>query len=120
MDICHFYPTKRYFRDFIDIIITQPGKIKQFFRVDTLPGAMLLFIYHLYLDYMAVLSHIFIVFKEGERMYEMPTDLQYKDELRKEEIRIENELEMLDKKDYEQLEKKLKRDLERVRKSLQD
>lgn len=25
-------------------------------------------------------------------MYEMPTDLQYKDELRKEEIRIENEL----------------------------
>lgn len=53
-------------------------------------------------------------------MYEMPTDLQYKDELRKEEIRIEGELEMLNNKDYEQLEKKLKRDLERVRKSLQD
>ncbi|MCM1267163.1 MAG: hypothetical protein NC302_04585 [Bacteroidales bacterium] len=53
-------------------------------------------------------------------MYEMPTDLQYKDELRKEEIRIESELEMLTKQDYEQLEKKLKRDLERVRKSLQD
>lgn len=28
-------------------------------------------------------------------MYEMPTDLQYKDELRKERIRIEDELEML-------------------------
>ena len=53
-------------------------------------------------------------------MYEMPTDLHYNDELRKEEIRIENELEMLNNKDYEQLEKKLKRDLERVRKSLQD
>lgn len=55
-----------------------------------------------------------------ERMYEMPTELQYKDELRKEEIRIENELEMLRKKDYEQLEKQLKRNLERVRKSLKD
>ncbi len=32
-------------------------------------------------------------------MYEMPSDLQYKDELRKEEIRIENELEMLEKKE---------------------
>lgn len=53
-------------------------------------------------------------------MYEMPTDLQYKDELRKEEIRIESELEMLSNKNYEQLEKKLKRDLERVRKTLQD
>lgn len=53
-------------------------------------------------------------------MYEMPSDLQYKDELRKEKIRIENELEMLEKKEYAQLEKKLKRDLERIRESLQD
>ena len=53
-------------------------------------------------------------------MYEVPTELQYKDELRKEEIRIENELEMLDNKDYAQLEKKLKRDLERIRKRLRD
>lgn len=53
-------------------------------------------------------------------MYEVPTELQYKDELRKEEIRIENELELLDNKEYEQLKKKLKRDLERIRKSLQD
>lgn len=60
------------------------------------------------------------VCKEGERMYEVPTELQYKDELRKEEIRIENELELLDNKEYEQLKKKLKRDLERIRKSLQD
>lgn len=37
-------------------------------------------------------------------MYEMPTDLQYKDELRKERIRIEDELEMLRNKEYEKLE----------------
>lgn len=47
-------------------------------------------------------------------MYEMPTDLQYKDELRKERIRIEDELEMLRNKEYEKLEKKLERDLTRV------
>lgn len=39
-------------------------------------------------------------------MYEMPTDLQYKDHLRKERIRIEDELEMLRDKEYEKLEKK--------------
>ena len=32
-------------------------------------------------------------------MYEMASDPQYKDELGKEEIRIENELEMLEKKE---------------------
>lgn len=32
-------------------------------------------------------------------MYEMASDPQYKDELGNEEIRIENELEMLDKKE---------------------
>lgn len=32
-------------------------------------------------------------------MYEMASDPQYKDELEKEEIRIENELEMLEKKE---------------------
>ena len=31
----------------------------------------------------------------------MPTDIQFKDELRKEEIRIENELELLENKEYE-------------------
>ena len=30
----------------------------------------------------------------------MPTDIQFKDELRKEEIRIENELELLENKEY--------------------
>ena len=37
----------------------------------------------------------------------MLTDIQFKDELRKEEIRIENELELLRDKEYEKLEKKL-------------
>ena len=38
-------------------------------------------------------------------MVEMPTDIQFKDELRKEEIRIENELEMLENKEYDKLKK---------------
>ena len=59
--------------------------------------------------------------KGCERMIEnMPTDIQFKDELRKEEIRIENELELLRNQEYEKLEKKLERDLKRVRESLQD
>lgn len=52
-------------------------------------------------------------------MYEMPTDLQYKDELRKERIRIEDELELLRDKEYEKLEKKLERDLSRVIESIE-
>ena len=52
--------------------------------------------------------------------YNMPTDIQFKDDLRKEEIRIENELEMLENKEYDKLKKKLERDLKRVRESLQD
>lgn len=47
-------------------------------------------------------------------MYAMPSDLQYKDQLRKERIRIEDELEMLRDKEYEKLEKKLERDLTRI------
>lgn len=50
----------------------------------------------------------------------MPTDIQFKDDLRKEEIRIENELELLENKEYDKLKKKLERDLKRVRESLQD
>ena len=50
----------------------------------------------------------------------MPTDIQFKDELRKEEIRIENELELLANKEYEKSKTKLERDLKRVRESLQD
>ena len=52
--------------------------------------------------------------------YNMPTDIQFKDDLRKEEIRIENELELLENKEYDKLKKKLVRDLKRVRESLQD
>ena len=52
--------------------------------------------------------------------YNMTTDIQYKDDLRKEEIRIENELELLENKEYDKLKKKLERDLKRVRESLQD
>lgn len=53
-------------------------------------------------------------------MIEMPSDIQFKDELRKEEINVENELKMLQNKEYDLLEKKLERDLERIRQSLQD
>ena len=52
--------------------------------------------------------------------YNIPTDIQFKDDLRKEEIRIENELELLENKEYDKLKKKLERDLKRVRESLQD
>ena len=52
--------------------------------------------------------------------YNMSTDIQFKDDLRKEEIRIENELELLENKEYDKLKKKLERDLKRVRESLQD
>ena len=50
--------------------------------------------------------------------YNMPTDIQFKDDLRKEEIRIENELELLENKEYDKLKKKLERDLKRVRESI--
>ena len=50
----------------------------------------------------------------------MPTDIQFKDELRKEKIRIEDEIELLENKEYEKLKKKLERDLNRVKESLQD
>lgn len=67
---------------------------------------------------------IFIEYeKEGEKKVSdlsMPTDIQFKDDLRKEEIRIENELELLENKEYDKLKKKLERDLKRVRESLQD
>lgn len=59
--------------------------------------------------------------KGGERMIDdMPTDIQFKDDLRKEEIRIENQLELLENKEYDKLKKQLLRDLKRVRESLQD
>jgi hypothetical protein len=60
-----------------------------------------------------------VKYMRGEE-YNMPTDIQFKDDLRKEEIRIENELELLENKEYDKLKKKLERDLKRVRESLQD
>ena len=45
----------------------------------------------------------------------MPTDIQFKDDLRKEEL-----LSLLKNQEYEKLQKKLERDLKRVRESLQD
>ena len=50
----------------------------------------------------------------------MPSDLQYKDELRKEMINIEEQIELIENKEYEKLRKKLERDLKRVRESLED
>ena len=49
----------------------------------------------------------------------MPSDLQYK-ELRKEMIKIEEQIELIENKEYEKLRKKLERDLKRVRESLED
>ena len=39
----------------------------------------------------------------------MPTDIQFKDELRKDEIQIESMLEMIRNQEYEKLEKKLEK-----------
>lgn len=50
----------------------------------------------------------------------MPTDIQFKDDLRKEKIRIEDELELLENKEYDKLKKKFERELERINASLQD
>ena len=50
----------------------------------------------------------------------MPTDIQFKDDLRKEEIKLEELLSLLKNQEYEKLQKKLERDLKRVRESLQD
>ena len=63
---------------------------------------------------------IFYMKGVGRMIDYMPTDIQFKDELRKEEIRIESELELLENKEYDKLKKKLERDLKRVRESLQD
>lgn len=50
----------------------------------------------------------------------MPTDVQFKDELRKELIEKEERLELLRNKEYEKLEKKYLKDIERINASLQD
>ena len=45
----------------------------------------------------------------------VPTDIQFKDDLRKEEIKLEELLNLLKNQEYEKLQKKLERDLKRVR-----
>ena len=50
----------------------------------------------------------------------MPTDIQYKDELRKDKIKVEEQIELLKNREYERLLKKLEKDLARINESLQD
>lgn len=50
----------------------------------------------------------------------MPTDIQFKDELRKEEIKLEEQIEMLKNKEYDKMLAKFERELKRIRESLQD
>ena len=50
----------------------------------------------------------------------VPTHIQFKYDLRKEEIKLEELLNLLKNQEYEKLQKKLERDLKRVRERLQD
>ena len=56
----------------------------------------------------------------GERMLEIPTDVQFKHELRKQLKDINRKLEMLRNKEYEKLEKEYLREIDDILKSLQD
>lgn len=60
-----------------------------------------------------------MVFHMMEDFY-VPTDIQFKDDLRKEEIKLEELLNLLKNEEYEKLQQKLERVLKRVRESLQD
>lgn len=53
-------------------------------------------------------------------MLEMPTDVQFKHELRKRLVEVERKLEMLRNKEYDKLEKEYVREIEDILKSLQD
>lgn len=57
-----------------------------------------------------------------ERMmdYNMPTDVQFKDELRKELIMYQEYLELLDEDDKQKLRKKFVDNIKRIEASLQD
>ena len=44
----------------------------------------------------------------------MPTDIQFKDELRKEEIKLEEQIEMLKNKEYDKMLAKFEREFVRV------
>lgn len=54
------------------------------------------------------------------RDYEMPTDNQFKDDLRKELLFLKELLEYLDNKEYDRIRKKLNDNIDRVEQSLQD
>ena len=56
----------------------------------------------------------------GERMIEMPTDVQFKHELRKQLTDIKRKLEMLRNKEYDKLEKEYLDEIENIMNSLQD
>ena len=56
----------------------------------------------------------------GERMLEMPTDVQFKHELRKQLTDIKRKLEMLRNKEYDKLEQEYLREIEDIVNSLQD
>lgn len=53
-------------------------------------------------------------------MLEMPSDVQFKHELRKQLKEVERKLEMLRNNEYDKLEKEYVREIEDILKSLQD
>ena len=53
-------------------------------------------------------------------MFEMPTDVEFKYELRKQLAEVERKLELLRNKEYEKIEKEYLREIEDIQKSLQD
>lgn len=59
--------------------------------------------------------------KGAERMNEnMPTDIQFKYELRKHLTELERKLELLQNKEYDKLEKEYLKEIEDIKTSLQD
>lgn len=59
--------------------------------------------------------------KGVERMNEnMPTDIQFKYELRKHLTELERKLELLQNKEYDKLEKEYLKEIEDIKTSLQD
>lgn len=50
----------------------------------------------------------------------MPTDIQFKDDLRKELMMYEDYLELLENEEFEKLKKKFKNNIKRINESLQD
>lgn len=53
-------------------------------------------------------------------MDNMPTDIQFKDDLRKELMMYEDYLELLENEEFEKLKKKFKNNIKRINESLQD